>query len=242
MKTVVSRLSAVPAAVVVLAAGAGTRVGAGVNKVLLPLGDAAVLVHAVRAALAVPDVARLVVVARPGEESAVAGVLQPWLGKREVALVTGGADRPDSEAAALEVLRKDVADGAVDVVAIHDGARPLVPPGLFTAVVQAAREHGGAVPGVPVTALVTRDDRRVVTGTTVAVQTPQAFQAVPLVAGFDRARAEGFAATDTAGVLERYADDTVRVVAVAGSPRNLKVTVAGDLDLAAALLAGPGPG
>ena len=242
MITLFPRLWAVPAAVVVLAAGAGTRVGAEVNKVLLPLGDAAVLVHAVRAALAVPDVARLVVVARPGEEAAVAEVLRPWLGEREVALVTGGAHRPDSEAAALEVLRDDVTTGAVDVVAIHDGARPLAPAELFGAVVEAAREHGGAVPGVPVTALVTRDDRRVVTGATVAVQTPQAFRAVPLLAGFDRARAEGFAATDTAGVLERYADQTLRVVAVAGSPRNLKITVAGDLDLAAALLAGPGAG
>ncbi len=229
-----------PAAVVVLAAGAGTRVGAEVNKVLLPLGGVAVLVHSVRAALAVPDVVRLVVVARPGEEDEVAALLQQWLGEREVVLVTGGATRPDSEAAALQVLRADVADGTVDVVAIHDGARPLAPPALFTAVVDAAREHGGAVPGVPLTALVSRDDRQAVTGTTVAVQTPQAFQAGPLLAGFDRARAEGFAATDTAGVLERYAVGDLRVVAVAGSPRNLKVTVAGDLVLAASLLAGPG--
>ncbi len=226
-----------PTAVIVLAAGAGTRVGAEVNKVLLPLVDDAVLVHAVRAVLAVPDVARLVVVARPGEEAAVAAVLQPLLGEREVVLVTGGATRPDSEAAALEVLRADVEDGAVDVVAIHDGARPLTPPALFTAVVDAARQHGGAVPGVAVTGLVSRDDRRPVTGATVAVQTPQAFRAGPLLAGFDRARAEGFAATDTAGVLERYADGDLRVVLVAGSSRNLKVTVADDLALAAALLA-----
>ncbi len=226
-----------PAAVVVLAAGAGTRVGAEVNKVLLPLGDAAVLVHAVRAALDVPDVARLVVVARPGEEGDVAAVLQPWLGGRAVLLVTGGATRHASEAAALAVLRDDVADGTVDVVAIHDGARPLVPPALFTAVLEAAREHGGAVPGVPVTGLVTRADRSAVTGRTVAVQTPQAFRAAALVSSFDRARAEGFAATDTAGVLERYADGDLRVVFVPGSPRNLKVTVAGDLVLAAALLA-----
>lgn len=230
-----------PAAVVVLAAGAGTRVGAGRNKVLLPLGDAAVLVHSLRAALAVPDVARLVVVARPGEEDDVARVLGPELGEREVTLVTGGATRPDSERAALQVLRGDVDAGLVDVVVVHDGARPLAPASLFVAVIDAAREHGGAVPGVPVTGLVTRDDRSVVGGTAVVVQTPQAFRAGPLLDGFDRALADGFAATDTAGVLERYAAADLRVVAVPGSPRNLKVTVAGDLDLARTLL-GQAPG
>lgn len=225
-----------PAAVVVLAAGAGTRVGAGANKVLLPLGDAVVLVHSLRAALAVPGVVRLVVVARPGEEDDVARVLAPELGEREVVLVSGGATRPDSERAALAVLREDVAGGVVDVVAIHDGARPLAPASLFATVIDAAREHGGAVPGVPVTGLVTRDDRSVVPGPTVGVQTPQAFRAGPLLDCFDRALADGVAATDTAGVLERYADASVRVVAVTGSPRNLKITFADDLDVARRLL------
>ena len=60
-----------PAAVVILAAGSGSRVGAGTNKVLLPLGDIAVLAWSVRAALAVDDVRRLVLVSAPGEESPV---------------------------------------------------------------------------------------------------------------------------------------------------------------------------
>ncbi len=225
-----------PAAVVVLAAGAGTRVGAARNKVLLPLGGVAVLARSVRTVLTVPDVARVVVVARPGEEQAVAAVLSPELGEREVALVTGGATRPESEWAALRVLETEVGSGEVDVIAIHDGARPLAPASLYTAVIGAARAHGGAVPGVAVTGLVDRADLAGRAGPTMVVQTPQAFRARPLLDGFARARAEGFAATDTAGVLERYAGAGVSVVAVPGSPRNLKVTYPGDLALAERLL------
>src|SRR5690349_13531726 len=72
------------AAVVVLAAGAGARVGAGSNKVLLPLGDRPVLAWSVQAALALPDVRRVLVVVRPGELERVAGALAPALGHAEV--------------------------------------------------------------------------------------------------------------------------------------------------------------
>ena len=78
-----------PAAVVILAAGSGSRVGAEVNKVLLPLGDAPVLVWSLRAALALPDVRRVVLVVRPDEREAVAAAVAPHLGEREVGLVDG---------------------------------------------------------------------------------------------------------------------------------------------------------
>ena len=78
-----------PAAVVILAAGSGSRVGAEVNKVLLPLGDAPVLAWSVRDALALPDVRRVVLVVRPGERDAVSAAVAPYLGDGEVSLVDG---------------------------------------------------------------------------------------------------------------------------------------------------------
>lgn len=220
-----------PVAVVVLAAGAGTRVGGEVNKVLLPLGDGTVLSRSVVVALGLPDVVRVVVVARAGEEDAVAGALVPHLGGHEPLLVTGGATRHDSEWAALRVLAADVAAGAIDVVAIHDGARPLADADLFTRVLAAAREHGGAIPVVPVTGLLGADG---VVADAAVVQTPQAFRAGPLLASYERAAAEGFTGTDTASCLERY--DAVRIAAVASTSRNLKVTFPEDVALARALL------
>lgn len=228
-----------PAAVVVLAAGAGSRVGAEVNKVLLPLGGMSVLGWSVRDALAVADVARVVVVVRPGEESAVSEALAPHLDEAEVLLVPGGETRHASEWAALQALEPSIAAGEVDVVAIHDGARPLAGTPLFEAVIDAAREHGGALPGTPLRSALPRSgtnerakwqecSREV--ATLVTVQTPQAFAAQPLLEAYRQAAADGFVGTDTAACLERYAE--VRVVAVPGSARNLKVTFREDVVVA----------
>lgn len=220
-----------PAAIVVLAAGSGTRVGAPVNKVLLALSGRTVLARSVTTALAVADVARLVLVVRPGDEQEVADVVEPLLGDREVTLVAGGSDRHASEWAALQVLAPSIRAGEVDVVAVHDAARPLAPVALYDAVVAAAREHGGAIPVVPVRALLGPDGVRSGTAT---VQTPQAFGAPALLAAYVAAARDGFSGTDTASCLERYGD--VPVVAVPGSAANLKVTYPEDLALAEALL------
>ncbi len=223
-------------AVVILAAGSGSRVGASLNKVLLPLLDAPVLVWSVRDALALPDVRRVVLVVRPGEEPAVAAALAPFLGDREVILVEGGASRHASEFNALLVLEPDIESGEIEVVSIHDGARPLAGTALFEATLAAARRHGGAIPVVPLTGIVTaagQDPRRPLAG----VQTPQAFRAPELLAAYRAAAVEGFEGTDTAACLERYAVEGsgVRIAAVASTPVNLKVTFPEDLTLAVAL-------
>ncbi|HWU22015.1 MAG TPA: 2-C-methyl-D-erythritol 4-phosphate cytidylyltransferase, partial [Nocardioides sp.] len=123
------------AAVAVLAAGSGTRVGAEVNKILLPLQDRPVLVWSVLAALDAAEVGVVVVVHRAGEGRAVADALTPYLDEHEVLLVEGGATRHASEQAALDALAGLITDGGVDVVAIHDGARPLATPALFDEIV-----------------------------------------------------------------------------------------------------------
>ena len=221
------------AAVVILAGGSGTRVGADTNKVLLPLGDGTVLGRSVRAALDVPDVTRLVLVVRPGDEEAVRAAVAPLLGDREVRMVRGGATRHASEWAALQALSEDIDAGAVDVVAVHDGARPLADVALFAATLDAAREHGGALPIVELPGLLGRDLRAASPGL-VGVQTPQAFRAAPLLDAHRRAAADGFESTDTAACFERYCD--LPVVAVHGGATNLKVTFPEDLAVAERLL------
>lgn len=218
-----------PVAVVILAAGSGSRVGAEVNKVLLPLRDAPVLVWSVRDALVLPDVRRLVLVVRPEDRAAVESAVAPYLGDREVMVVDGGATRHASEWAAIRVLEADITSGEVDVVAIHDGARPLAGVPLWAAVVAAAAEHGGAIPVVPVTDLL-RADLSIVGGALGAVQTPQAFRADDLLAAYRAASEDGFDGTDTAACVTAYRD--VAIAAVAGSPLNLKVTFPEDLGLA----------
>ena len=221
-------------AVVLLAAGSGTRVGAEVNKVLLPQRDAPVLVWSVRAALALTDVRRLVLVVRPEDRDQVAAAVAPHLGDREVLVVDGGATRHASEWAALQVLAGDVASGEVDVVVVHDGARPLADADLWRAVVQAAREVGGAVPVVPVTALL-HADLSPLTEDVGGVQTPQAFRARDLLAAYAAAARDGFEATDTAGCFSAYCD--LDVAAVPSTSLNLKITFPEDVALAEGLSA-----
>ncbi|GAA4813373.1 2-C-methyl-D-erythritol 4-phosphate cytidylyltransferase [Nocardioides caeni] len=232
------------AAIVVLAAGSGTRVGAAVNKVLLPLGGKPLLAWSVEAALAVEGVDPVVVVCRPGERERVAVALQDSVGERELLLIDGGGTRQASEQAALDLLAPRIADGSIDVVAVHDGARPLSAPALFSAVIDAARDAGGGVPAVPLPGLLPID------GDTppgslarlVGVQTPQAFRAGALAAAHASAAAAGFDGTDTAAAYAEFApsaDRTVRVVP--STPRNLKVTFAEDVRIAERLL-GRAPG
>ena len=218
-----------PAAVVILAAGAGQRVGAGSNKVLLPLGDRPVLAWSVLDALTLADVRRVLVVVRPGEHDLVAGALGPHLGGSEVVVVEGGASRHASEWNALRALRPEIASGAIDVVAIHDGARPLAGAALFEATIAAAHEHGGAIPCVRLPGLLALDGHELPAELD-GVQTPQAFRAPELLAAYERAEADGFDGTDTAGCWARYCD--LPVAAVPSSPRNLKITFPEDLDLA----------
>jgi 2-C-methyl-D-erythritol 4-phosphate cytidylyltransferase len=223
----------VPAAVVILAAGSGSRVGADTNKVLLPLGDSTVLGHSVRAVLEVAEVTRLVLGVRAGDEDAVRDAVAPLLGVHEVRMVRGGATRHASEWAALQTLAEDVAEGEVDVIAVHDGARPLAGAELFAATLAAAREHGGALPVVGLPGLLGRD-LRATRGGLAGVQTPQAFRAVPLLEAHRRAAEDGYESTDTAACFERYCD--LPVVAVHGGPGNLKVTFPEDVAVAERLL------
>jgi 2-C-methyl-D-erythritol 4-phosphate cytidylyltransferase len=220
-------------AIVLLAAGSGRRVGADRNKVLLPLDGVPVLAHSVRTALAVEGAHRVVVVVREEDQAEVGEALTPYLGSHDVWLVAGGAERHDSEYQALRALRADIEAGEIDVVAIHDAARPLASAALFRAVVDVADAHGAAVPAVPAGRL-SNADGSLAADDLVAVQTPQAFRADALLAAYDDAAADGFRGTDTAACLERYADTTVHPVE--GERRNLKITFAEDLRLAEELL------
>jgi 2-C-methyl-D-erythritol 4-phosphate cytidylyltransferase len=223
------------AAAVVLAGGSGTRIGAGSNKVYLPVAGRPIVSWSLRAFAAVPGVSRLVLVIRPADralaEAAAADV------DAEVELVLGGVARHDSEHQALAHLAPAILADEVDVVAIHDGARPVIDPGLVAEVLAAAEHHGGAIPGLPLDD-VARDDPEhgltAVGGALVRVQTPQAFRAAPLLAAYRRAARDGFTGTDTAACIEAYAG--VPVHCVPGDPRNIKVTYPADLAVAERLL------
>jgi 2-C-methyl-D-erythritol 4-phosphate cytidylyltransferase len=204
---------------IVVAAGTGDRFGA--PKQFALLRGTPLVHHAVATAASVCD--GVVVVLPEGRE---------WSGPRVDAAVVGGATRAASVRAGLEVVPPEV-----EVIAVHDAARPLATAGLFRSVVKAVEAGADAVvPGVPVIDTLKRVEGDHVVATVprddlVAVQTPQAFRAATL----REAHAAGREATDDAGLVEAGGG---AVTVVPGESRNIKITTAMDLELAAAFVSG----
>lgn len=216
----------------------------------MPLGGQSLVAHAARNLLAAraagDDRVRVLVVTAPAFHlDAIARELD---GLDEVVLlvVAGGATRQASVAAGLAALDADPRAADVDVVLVHDAARPLAPASLVVRVIEAVRDgHPAVVPGLPVTDTIKRvAPHRGITVEPVletvpraelrAVQTPQGF-ARDLLArahahGFEHAHDEALAASDDAGLVERLGEP---VWVVAGDERAAKITTARDLAVAA---------
>lgn len=219
------------AAVVIAAAGAGRRMG-DVRKQYLELAGEPVLARAIRPFLG-DDAVVAVVVALPADDAAGPPAWLTGLDPR-IRVVAGGAERGDSVRLALAAVPE-----AVDVVLVHDAARPLIRPDAIRAAIRVAAGGVGAVVAVPVADTIKEvDGAGVIVGTPDRArlwqaQTPQAFPRAMLVEAYEKGAAEGVVATDDAALVERYGG---RVVVVPGHPSNLKITTAADLDLAATLL------
>lgn len=245
-----------PTLAVLTAAGSGTRLGMDLPKALVELDGLPLVVHAARRLCASGAVDALVVTAPAGLEDHVASLLgdDPAV-DRPVRVVAGAGTRQASVAAGLRAgldASTSDADGPVDVVLVHDAARPLAPPRLVRRVVDAVRSgHGAVVPGLPVADTVKRvttarpDDptRAEPVAETVdraalrAVQTPQGFDRATLVraheAAAHRAGDEALAATDDAGLVEALG---LPVHVVPGDAAAAKITTAHDLRVAALTL------
>lgn len=221
-------------AAVIPAAGRGERLGPGAPKALRTLGGLPLVVHAVKAVAASPLV-DIVVVAAPEEAlDEMRAVLRTLDVPAEVSVVAGGDTRVDSVARALLTLSPDV-----DIVLVHDAARPLVPVEVVTAVAQAVRDGKDAViPVLPVVdtiknvdldgavqATVDRDTLRI-------VQTPQGFRRELLQRA--HAASDGAGITDDAGLVEALG---YTVTTVPGHDEALKVTRPFDIYVAEAILA-----
>jgi 2-C-methyl-D-erythritol 4-phosphate cytidylyltransferase len=213
---------------VLTAAGDSKRFGTGTPKVLAELGGVPVLLRALDPFRAVLTDVVVAVTTRRADLDAVRALVG------DARIVIGGASRQESVARAVAALPDDV-----DVIFVHDAARPLVTSGVIERVRDAARTDGAAACVVPV-----RDTLHRMTsepGSSSALgpgvdraglaraQTPQAARATLLRRALARAEADGFEATDEVSLLLH---DGTPVTAVAGTPTNIKITDRGDLALA----------
>lgn len=216
------------AAAIIVAAGAGTRFGA--LKQFAYLRAKPVLEWTLERFEAHAEVDTVVLVLPDEQDLKHYRMRYPKI----VDIVRGGERRQDSVWQGFRLLIA----AAPEVVLVHDGARPLAGADLISRVIAAARADGAAVPVLPIedTIKEVRDGR--VAGTVdrthlVRTQTPQGFRYDVLKKALDEARRDRFYGTDEAALVERIG---LPVTAVAGDPRNIKITTPVDIPVAEALL------
>jgi len=205
--------------------------GAPLAKAFLPLGGQPMLVHSLRTISQADGVTSIVLVVAADEiqrATQVVATSTPW--QVPIELTPGGTERQDSVAAGLAAIPR-----ASDLVLVHDAARPFVSTTCVNACVAAAQATGAAIVAVPAndTVKVVGEEgtiaRTLDRRTIWLAQTPQVFRTPLLREAYNRARRDGYAATDDAALVERLG---VPVRIIEGDARNRKITTAEDLSWA----------
>ena len=222
-----------PAYGIVVAAGRSERMG-GIDKVLTELVGRPLIAWTLAAFRECPAVEGVVVVAAPERVERMRDLVQEWRFRNVINVVPGGEQRQDSVRAGIEA-----ANGAA-IVAVHDGARPLVTSGLIARGIELARESGAAIAAVPArdTVKQAEGDPPVIRAThdrasIWLAQTPQVFDRALLQRAHEQAESSAQHATDDAALVEALGHD-VRIYE--GSAQNIKVTTREDLLIAETLL------
>jgi 2-C-methyl-D-erythritol 4-phosphate cytidylyltransferase len=221
---------------IIVAAGEGRRIGGKVPKTYLPICGRPMVLRTLDQFFSAQAVEEVVLVIAADEFLRCETMLRDdsELANRPWILQSGGPTRQQSVKKGLERIGSDT-----DIVVIHDGARPFVSPALIDRCVQATRDKGAVVVGVPVrdTIKIVSNDRWVQTTPSRSllwtIQTPQVFRKQWIVEAHDRAAREAFEATDDAMLVERIGKP---VFVVDGESTNIKITTPQDVWFAEALL------
>lgn len=219
---------------IILAAGKSQRVGPKVDKAFLNLGNKPVLAYSLLAFEKCPDIDGVILVVHRGRIEG-ARVMAQMFGCSKVAkVVAGGLKRQISVSNGLAQLNDDV-----DIVAVHDGARPCVTPQLISETIKYAKRYGSGVASLKVTDTVKQVDKGLTITKTIdrsnlwTVQTPQTFKIELLQKAFKAVKKKKITITDEASAVELVCHN---VHLVPSELPNVKITTADDLVLAATLL------
>ena len=224
--------------VVVVAAGNAIRME-GIDKILTPLGELPVLVHTLYAFQDCNMVSEVIIVTREDLLVPVGDLCRQFHLDKVKKVVKGGKERIHSVQAGLSEVCPDA-----NIVAIHDGARPLLPQSVLREVLNKALVTGAAAPALPMTDTIKRAETGLAMetldrSTLFAVQTPQVFDSDLIRAAIQKAIADGETLTDDCAAVERMG---MKVSLTTGSRENLKLTTPFDLIVAEGILEARGRG
>lgn len=221
---------------VIVAAGSSERMG--MDKLMAELDSIPVIVRTLLAFQQSPLVDDIVVVTRMDKVSDMAELCRKYGISKAAKVISGGTTRMESALAGVSAVKC-----CSKLIAIHDGARPLVTVDLIERVVEAAAKHMSAVPVIDSTdTLKAVDDSGVILGTvdrahTVRVQTPQVFDADLIKGALTKAVKDSLAVTDDCSAIEQMG---IKTYTVKGDPNNIKLTEPDDMVLARSILADRG--
>ena len=219
---------------IVLAAGRSTRMGGGPNKQFIELLGKPIIWYSLTAFELCGAVDAVILVRRPDYAQEAEQIVREFGFQKVVAVADGGVERQNSVWNGL-----DKCDPATEIVAIHDGARPLVTPALIQDTITSARTHGTGIAANKVVDTIkeANEDRtviRTVDRTKLwAVQTPQTARLSLLRKAYTKVFQEQIVVTDEAAAVESLGQ---KVHLVETSFLNLKITTPADLAMAEALL------
>jgi 2-C-methyl-D-erythritol 4-phosphate cytidylyltransferase len=219
---------------ILVAAGKGTRMGAGVDKLFLEVAGRPVVAHTWQRFDDAKCIGEIILVVRKDRQRMFEELAAKSSFQKPFRIVTGGAERQDSVWNGLEALSP-----MAEVVAIHDAARPCVSEELIAATIKHAKESGAAVAAQPVTDTIKESpdgkliERTLDRSKLWAVQTPQTFRVEVIRYAISAARQKQLIFTDDTAACELIRQPVRLVSSVAPNP---KVTVPGDLALVEALL------
>ena len=221
-------------AVILVAAGDGARLGAGIPKALVKVGNHTLLEHALKNILEVKDLVQIVVASHEDRVEEFRSITEGFVGNRvPLGFTPGGTSRQGSIANALAAV-----DSKVDVVLVHDSARCFTPVDVFNRVAASVLESGfGTIPVLLVADTIKQVKQDVVMGTIDRdelrfAQTPQGFRYQELVIAYESATADF---TDDASLLQAIG---AVIRSVPGDTKSFKITVPADLEYAELLLSG----
>ena len=211
---------------VIVAAGTASRMG-GIDKVMASVGGEPMIVHTVRAFQNCEAIKQIIVVTRQDLIVPISDLCHQF--DKVQAVMVGGNSRQESVEIGLGALSSNM-----KLVAVQDGARPLVTDAVIDRAVRAAHSYGAAAPAVPVKDTIKEVRGGIVSSTPNrstlrAVQTPQVFDLDLLKGALKKAKADGAEITDDCSAVELMG---MSVKIVEGDERNIKVTTPMDLKIA----------
>ena len=218
---------------VILAAGLGKRMQAGHNKQFIEICGQSVLTHTLTVFAQIPEIAKIVLVVRAGEEDTCRNMI-PEIAENKTVLAIGGKERQDSVHNGIRAITWEC-----EYILIHDGARPLVTEEVIRRTLLAAQNSGAAICAVPVKDTIKQADSDGNVLATIpreslwAAQTPQVFQADLIRRAYENAYVHNHYGTDDASLVE-YLGEKIKIVT--GDYENIKITTLEDIPTAEQIL------